>query len=72
MNLLEGSVYNALEGLAIAGENYQHTIETLKDCFGKKPFVVNVHMQEVLKLNNAPNKTVPHLRSIYDNLNVHV
>ena len=72
MNSLEGSAYKALEGLAITGENYQNAIETLKYRFGKKQFVVNAHMQELLKLNNAPNESVPQLRSIFDNLNVHV
>ena len=72
MNSLEGSAYKALEGLAITGENYQHAVETLKDRFDKKQFVVNAHMQELLKLNNTPNETVPQLTSIYDNLNAHV
>ena len=72
MNLLEGSDYKALEGLAITGENYQHAIETLKDRFGQKQYVVNVHMQQLLKLNNVPNETVRKLRSIFKNLNIHL
>ena len=72
MNSLGGSAYKALEGLAITGKNYENAIETLKDRFGKKQFVVNAHMQELLTLNNAPNELVPQLRSIFDNLNIHV
>ena len=58
--------------MAVTSENYQHAIEILKDRFGKKQYIINAHMQELLKLNNSPNETGPQLRSIFDNLNVHV
>ena len=61
MNSLEGSAYKALEGQPITGENYDHAIETLKDHFRKKQFIINAHMQELLKLNNSPNETVTQL-----------
>ena len=72
MNSLEGSAYKALDGLEITGKKYQNAIETLKDRFGKKQFVVNAHMQELLTVNNTPNESVPQLRSIFDNLNMHI
>ena len=51
---------------------YQPATKRLKDHFGRKKCVVNVHMQERLTLNNAPNEVLVQVQPIFDHRNIHV
>ncbi len=72
VNSLEGPAYKAHEGLELAGRNYSHAVETLKTRFGSNQQIVSAHMQAFLNLQNHPNDNVTQLRSIFNNINVHV
>lgn len=72
VSLLEGPAYKALQGLDVTDENYGHAIEILKTRFGRTQQIISAHMTELLNLQNFSNDRTNDLRSIYDNINVHI
>ncbi len=69
---LEGAAHKALEGLQMIEENYDKAVELLKTRFGRSQQVISAHMQELLNLQSFANEKAVNLRSIYDNILVHV
>ena len=72
INSLEGPAFKALEGLEIVDENYEKATEILKTRFGKSQQIISAHMQELLNLQSHPSDKTNQLRSIYDNITVHI
>ena len=71
-SLLEGAAYRAVEGLQLQEENYDHVVQILKSRFGGKQQIITAHMQALLKLQHCSNDGIEKLRTIYDNINIHV
>ena len=61
-----------MEGLEIIEENYEKSFKILQSRFGKSQQFISDHMQELLNLQSHPNGKTNQLRSIYDNVMVHI
>ena len=72
INSLEGVAYKALEGLELTEENYESAVQILRDRFGKSQHVISARMHELLNLHSLNNEEANNLRSLYDNILVHV
>ena len=72
INSLEGVAYKTLEGLEITEQNYEKAVDLLKTRFGKSQQVISAHMRELLSLQTSSNEKANRLRSVYDNIQVHV
>ncbi len=72
VNSLEGPAFKAVEGLEIIEANYEKAVEILKTRFGNSQQIISTHMQQLLNLQSHPNDRVNHLRSIYDNIMIHI
>ena len=72
INSLEGVAYKALEGLGLTEENYESAVQILRDRCGKSQQVISTHTQELLNLHSLNNEKANNLRSLYDNILVHV
>ena len=72
INSLEGVAYKTLEGLEITEQNYEKAVDLLKTRFGKSQQVISAHMRELLNLQTSSNEKANSLRSLYDNIQVHV
>ena len=72
INALEGKAHQAIAGVQLKNENYDHTIKILKDRFGNKQQIISSHMQALLSLQGLPNERVSQLRLIIDQINTHV
>ena len=65
-------MYKTLERLELTEENYENVARMLKDRFGKSQHIISAHMQELLNLQSLNNEKANNLRSLYDNILVHV
>ena len=72
INSLEGVAYKTLEGLEITEQNYEKAVDLQKTRFGKSQQVISAHMRELLNLQTSSNEKANSLRSLYDNIQVHV
>lgn len=71
-SLLEGPALLAIKGLALTEENYQASVDILKQRFGNTQLVISAHMDELLKLPVSSGDKPSQLRIIYDKISVNV
>ena len=72
-SLLDGVAFDAIAGLTLSSENYQHTIDILRKSFGNKQVIVSNHMDTLMSMDAVPSDR--HLRDLsrlYDNTEPHV
>lgn len=71
-SLLEGAASQAIQGLALSGDNYDSAVEILEQRFGKTQQIISAHMEEILKLQPCLTDCPSSLQFLYDKLSVHV
>ena len=71
-NLLEGSAFRCIKGLPLSEDNYDTALDLLKQRFGKKLQIICAHMDEIVKLPKCANYLHHGLRSLYDQITVHI
>ena len=71
-SLLEGAASQAIQGLALSGDNYDSAVEILEQRFGKTQQIISAHMEEILKLQLCLTDCPSSLQFLYDKLSVHV
>lgn len=69
---LIGKSEAAISGLSVTEGNYQAAVDLLKERFGKTDVIVNDHMSHLLNLRSVASHNVAQLRTLYDNIAVHV
>jgi len=69
--LLEGVAARSIKGLTLSEGNY-NAIDLLKKQFGKPQKIIDAHMDELLKIFNSTVDKPYTLRSVYDQVNVHI
>ena len=62
-----GEAKSAILGLSLSKENYQIAVDILKDSFGNKQEVIDLHYHKLINLPQAVNKTNG-LRNLLDNI----
>lgn len=85
LNKLIGEAKRAVDGLALSNENYEVAIDILRERFGNKQEIVDLHYKELMNAPSPTNKiqslrsfldvTEKHLRSLEvleENINQHV
>ena len=74
MNYLKGMLANeaarAITGLPIKSQNYGKAIELLKECFGRKQTLINVHMESLSKIDSPTG--IHNLRRFYDSCETNI
>ena len=66
-----GEAKSAILGLSLSKENYQIAVDILKDRFGNKQEVIDLHYHKLINLPQAANKTNS-LRNLLDNIERHI
>ena len=66
-----GEAKSAILGLSLSKENYQIAVDILKDRFGNKQEVIDLHYHKLINLPQAVNKTNS-LRNLLDNIERHI
>ena len=69
---LEGRAFCAVQCLPITEGNYQSTVDSLQQRFGKPQAIISAHMEELMKIPACNGDKPSQLRFIYDKLQVHV
>ena len=82
---LVGEAKNAISGLSLCNDNYKVAIELLKERFGRKQDIIDIHYREMMTIDPPNNKTESlrrfldvmekHLRSLEvmgENINQHM
>ena len=62
---------NAILGLSLSNENYEVAVSILKDRFGKKQDLVDIHYMQMINLPPATTRTSS-LRSLLNNIEKHI
>ena len=68
---ITGEAKSAILGLSLSKENYQIAVDILKDRFGNKQEVIDLHYHKLINLPQAVNKTNS-LRNLLDNIERHI
>ena len=68
---LTGDALNAIAGLSLSNENYEVAVSILKERFGKKQDLVDIHYMQVINLPPARTRTSS-LRSLLNNIEKHI
>lgn len=68
---LQDDAAKTIAGFPLTSENYDHSVELLKERFGQNHKIVNAHMQALLALPSPSNNMVS-LRSFYDSVENHI
>ena len=71
-SLLEGSAACSIKGLTLTEANYESAVDLLKQRFGRPQQIIAAHMDELLKIPNCTTDKPQMLRSVYDQINVHI
>ena len=71
-SLLEGAAPLSIQGLSLTADNYDSTIELLKNRFGNTHLIIAIHMEELFKLPTCTGKRAQPLRRLYDEIMVHI
>ena len=71
-SLLEGPAARSIKGLTLTEGNYDSAIDLLKERFGKKQKIIDAHADELMKIPTCPINKPHMLRSVYDQINVHI
>ena len=70
--LPDGPATRSIQGLTLTSNNYDTAIEILQDRFGKKQYIIAVHMDDLLKLTPRLDSKPHHLHVIYDKIFINV
>ena len=68
---LKGTASKVISGLQLTQENYNITINLLKDRYGKKQIMIKAHFVKLMNLPMATYKTTS-LRTFYDTMEKHL
>ena len=71
-SLLDGPAARSIKGLTLTEANYDSAVDLLKTRFGKPRQIIAAHMDELIKIPNCVADKSQMLRSVYDQLNVHI
>ena len=73
-SLLEGDAKSAIDGLTLTQEHYTVACDILQERFGRTELIVFSHIQSLLNLkpDEKQKSAVAKLRSLMDQLNIHV
>lgn len=70
---LRGTALTAISGFALTSENYDSSIQLLKERFGRPELIISSHMNKLLKLESVKSVNNIHdLRKLYDSIEVQV
>ena len=69
---LKGVAAEAIEGLPVTSENYQHARDVLEKRYGKPQLVISTHMSKLMKLKEVRSTNAKELRSLYDKVESNV
>jgi len=70
--LLDGAAARSIKGLTLTEANYDSAIELLQKRFGRPKQIVASHMDELIKIPVCTNDRPQSLRSVYDQITVHI
>ncbi|GBN42206.1 hypothetical protein AVEN_226626-1 [Araneus ventricosus] len=66
---LRGTALTAISGFSLSNENYDSSIELLKQRFGRKDLAINTHMNKLLQLEAAKSvNNLIALRNLHDSI----
>ena len=68
---LDGEASRAIAGLALSNENYSVAIQILKERFGNRQDIIDLHYNKLINLKQA-NDTVKSLRKFHDTVLKHL
>lgn len=68
---LSGEARSAIQGLTLSKENYEVAIGILKERFGNKQEIIDLHYNQMINLSPASNRTSS-LRNLLDQLEKHL
>lgn len=68
-SLLEGSAYEAVQGLTLSAVNYEEAVSILKKRFGNRQLIVSKHMEKLLSIDPvASDQNMRGLRKLYNDV----
>jgi len=71
-SLLEGPAAWSIKGLTLTESNYSSAIDLLKERFGKTQKIIDAHADELMKIPTCLIDKPYMLKSVYDQINVHI
>ena len=69
---LKGTAAEAIDGLPVTSENYEHARDVLEKRYGKPQLVISTHMSKLMKLKEVRSTNAKELRSLYDKVESNV
>ncbi|GFQ73131.1 integrase catalytic domain-containing protein [Trichonephila clavata] len=68
-SFLGGSAFSLIDGLELTAEHYDHSIDILKERFGNKKVLINVHIDKLLQTSPLKNSNdVKSFRSLFNHI----
>ena len=67
-SVLEGVACHTIKGFEVTSANYQHAVDALKHCFGRKRIIISSLVKSIVQLGPRSNKGVESLRDLHDTL----
>ena len=71
-SLLEGPAARSIKELTLTEANYESAIDLLRKRFGKLQKIIDAHMEEIIKIPNCTTDKPQMLRSVCDQINIHI